>query len=158
MRWCDIPDPMMAFLRTRFRATNWRCIFFAEGEEPSGAGARGRYHSKATSIPRRAHLPPPEVEEQEQVTAGGARAPQDDDPYFNVDEDSFCHYIVAYHYGDIVTPQFAIRMKSKNASPRWRKVCVDCVHRVDADSLVDRIIELRGQHVSRRAPRSTGTF
>ena len=39
-----------------------------------------------------------------------------------------------------VMPAFAVRMKTKMA-PRWRHVCVDCCHRMTAESLLDPNID-----------------
>ena len=56
-----------------------------------------------------------------------------------------CHYSDAFHNGDTVKPAFAVRMKSKGASPRWRHVCVDCCHWLEGQSLLDQYQELDSQ-------------
>ena len=65
----------------------------------------------------------------------------DFDAFFLLTDDSECHYKKAFHDGRIVKPAFAVRMKGKTP-PKWRKVCVDCCHRMDEDSLLNRIREL----------------
>ena len=45
----DIPEPMMAFLKTRFSSTNWHCVLFSEGTvQAVGGRARGRAGARAS--------------------------------------------------------------------------------------------------------------
>ena len=139
----DIPEPMMAFLKTRFSSTNWHCVLFSEGTVQAVGEVDDRYHAKKKGIPRRSLLPPTEAAEKGSGSSDAGAEHRDEDPYSTVAEGAHCHYIHSHHNGVVVPPCFAIRMKSKNASPRWRRVCVDCAHRLEADSLVDLIRELR---------------
>ena len=39
-------------------------------------------------------------------------------------------------------PVAHVRMKGKNAAPRWKQVCVDCLHWLADDELVDHVLDL----------------
>lgn len=66
--------------------------------------------------------------------------------YLLLDENNECQYMTAYHEGRVVKPKFAIRMKSRNATPRWRKVCDDCRRKKEGEGSLDQIMELIELH------------
>ena len=44
--------------------------------------------------------------------------------------------------GKVVKPVVLVRMKGRNATPRWKQVCTDCLHWLAGDVLVDHVLDL----------------
>ena len=165
--WADVPLPLMSFLRAKFCDTNWRFVFLKGSEEFSQVDhVKEIYRSRSVGIPRKeretfqgvqsassassstmvseaATLPPTMDDTTNHDTIGLSA----DDHAAKADSDvqKSCHYSDAFHNGDTVKPAFAVRMKSKGASPRWRHVCVDCCHWLESQSLLDQYQELDSQ-------------
>ena len=142
--WADVPFPLMSFLQAKFGNTNWRYVFL-QGSLNHEHAVKEIYYSRTVCISRKAREISQEVPSASSTTVSEVAADMHDGITATVnstpDADSKCYYADSFHHSGAAKPAFAVRMKSK-ATPRWRHVCIDCCHWMQADSLLDQYKEL----------------
>ena len=164
----DVPLPLLLFLDARFPNTDWKNVFMRgdphvkDMYHSKNVSIPPASRDIATAEPRTSSPKSPQPMQiaassssNDQIVTDEPRAssPKSPQPIEIADSPSsddqaelpspdgdsiICHY--TQQCGN--KPCFAVRMKSKNAKPRWRWVCLECCHWLEGDRLVVEVHDL----------------
>jgi len=171
--WKDIPLPLWQFLEAKFPDTHWGWVFLrGPNEKAAGVPDEYRSREIGlTRKPRDQKEEPQLITQtvQEVQCASSASLSTEaatnstsqqcmssiqtsagrpgDVPSANIEANdtvvTVCVYDKSFHESQEVKGAFQVRMKSKNAAPRWRYVCVDCMKWMLDMKIVDQWKELQ---------------